>query len=445
MAGRIKGGLQTGTNRINLCAGQRCIVIVGGKTMRSQSDLLLSLAEGTSRQVGRQFLDSLSVSLRDAMDVSVAMLTERVGEDRARTVVATDKDGAMQDFEYKLDGTPCELVYHGDCVVVEDHLPDQFDTKLENVASYVGVPLRAVGEDRVIGHLSVLSANPLQEKDLAETVLRIYGQRAEAELHRIAIEREREDLLEDLKGLNRRLSENYERAHKANEYKTQVLGMVAHDLRNPVGQVLGFADLISMTLDGKDHVEAGQVKEDLDQIVSVGRTMLEQVQRILDSAKEEANELPMNARAVDLRDTVKTAIRVNRDAAARKGISVIYQGQDSVPASVDEGLIQEALDNLISNAIKYSHSNTTVTVSAIADGASATLSVCDEGQGLDDDDLQKAFGRFQRLSATPTAGEDSAGLGLYNVKAIAERHGGKAWGTSPGKGKGATFCVEVPV
>lgn len=417
--------------------------------MRPQMDLLLTLAEGTSHQVGRPFLDSLSGALRDAMDVSMAMLTERLdGPDgqRARSVVALAGDEPMQDFEYDLKGTPCEMVYNGQLVCVDNDLNHKFAVTLEGKASYVGVPLYAGGGAAVVGHLSVLSEKPLSDPALAETVLRIYGRRAEAELQRLQFERERDQLLDDLKRLNQRLADNYERAHKANEYKTQVLGMVAHDLRNPIGQVLGFADLIGMTLEEGDRVESVKVRADLEQIVGVGRAMLEQVGRILDSAREEADELPLRLAPTDLRAVAASAIRVNRDAAARKNIAVLYQGAESVPADVDEGLIQEALDNLIGNAIKYSPTGTTVTVSTVpsADGNRAVLAVSDQGLGLDEDDLAKAFGRFQRLSALPTGGEDSAGLGLYNVRLIAERHGGTATAASPGKNKGATFTIEVP-
>lgn len=412
--------------------------------MTTHADLLLSLAEGTSRTVGREFLNGLSTSIRDAMDVNMVLLTERVTEKRARAIVAVAGGEAMQEFEYDLKGTPCEMVYSGERLVVETGLGSRFNAG--DFASYVGVPLFAggAGRDDVVGHLSVMSREPLADSALAESVVRIYGQRAEAELRRLAEERERERLMEDLKRLNRRLADNYDRAHRANEYKTQVLGMVAHDLRNPIGQVLGFADLIAMSLDGKETVQTERVRDDLDQIVSVGRTMLAQVRRILDSAKEAAAELPLHAEAVDLRRSIDSAVRVNGEAARRKRIDVRCEAPDQVPAVADEGLIQEALDNLISNALKYSEPGGIVSVTARADDGGVTLAVADQGQGLDEDDMSKVFGRFQRLSAVPTAGEDSAGLGLYNVRLIAERHGGKAWAESPGKGLGATFFLHIP-
>ncbi|MDW8465755.1 MAG: sensor histidine kinase [Chloroherpetonaceae bacterium] len=108
-------------------------------------------------------------------------------------------------------------------------------------------------------------------------------------------------------------------------------------------------------------------------------------------------------------------------------------------------------DNLISNAIKYSPHGKHIWVSMEEHQDVATLqkvvriAVKDEGQGLSEADMQKLFGKFQRLSAKPTGGESSTGLGLAIVKQIVELHGGKVWAESEGKDKGATFFVELPV
>jgi response regulator receiver sensor signal transduction histidine kinase (EC 2.7.3.-) len=113
--------------------------------------------------------------------------------------------------------------------------------------------------------------------------------------------------------------------------------------------------------------------------------------------------------------------------------------------------MREVIDNLISNAIKYSPQGTNITVRVQhskdddADGApSVLISVRDEGQGLTEEDMKKLFGKFQRLSARPTAGESSTGLGLSIVKQLVELHGGKVWAESEGKNKGSIFRIELP-
>ena len=414
--------------------------------MQAQTEFLLGLAENTVGTIGRPFLDGLSQSLRDGMNVSVAVMTERVGgptSKRVRSIVAI-AGGEQMDMEYDLAGTPCEVVYGGKIVRIDEGLADKFEVAPENYASYIGVPLRAGEPGEVTGHLSVMSEKPLAEPELAEAILRIYAQRAETEIRRVAADAERDRLLEELKTLNKRLTDNYERVRSANAYKGQALGMVAHDLKNPIGQILGFADLASMGLDNPNGVDGESVKQDLAQIRDVGAKMLGQVQRILDGARKEATELPLNPQPMDFRDVLEQAVQVNALAASEKGIQIRYDGPASVPAVADQELVLEAVDNLISNAVKYSYPHSPVTVSARSDGDGVTVSVSDKGQGLDEDDLAKAFGRFQRLSSTPTAGEDSTGLGLYNVRMVAERHSGRVWAESAGKGEGAVFHLFVP-
>jgi signal transduction histidine kinase len=116
------------------------------------------------------------------------------------------------------------------------------------------------------------------------------------------------------------------------------------------------------------------------------------------------------------------------------------------------------LENLISNAIKYSHEGSRIWIevckkdmpdtsssqSAERTGKWIRIAVKDEGQGLSEEDMKRLFGRFQRLSAVPTGGESSTGLGLYITRQIVKRHGGRIWAESEGKGKGAAFFIELP-
>jgi signal transduction histidine kinase len=125
---------------------------------------------------------------------------------------------------------------------------------------------------------------------------------------------------------------------------------------------------------------------------------------------------------------------------------------------VDSSKIRQVFDNLISNAIKYSPHGKNITVSCqrrihnaigangtIAPTAYVQVAIKDEGQGLSEDDMKNLFGKFKRLSAKPTGGESSTGLGLSIAKQLVELHGGRIWAESEGKGKGATFFVELPV
>jgi len=106
--------------------------------------------------------------------------------------------------------------------------------------------------------------------------------------------------------------------------------------------------------------------------------------------------------------------------------------------------MREAIDNLVSNAIKYSPIGGKITVGVTHDGSDTAIRITDQGAGLSPEDLGRLFGRFQRLSAKPTAGESSTGLGLSIVKRIIDMHGGHVTAESAGPGQGSTFTVKLP-
>jgi signal transduction histidine kinase len=110
----------------------------------------------------------------------------------------------------------------------------------------------------------------------------------------------------------------------------------------------------------------------------------------------------------------------------------------------DTDRIREAIDNLVSNAIKYSPIGGKIAVGVSHDEDNTIISVTDEGAGLSPEDLGRLFGRFQRLSAKPTAGESSTGLGLSIVKRIVDMHGGEVTAASAGPNKGSTFTIVLP-
>ncbi|PIO48651.1 MAG: hypothetical protein CMR00_04040 [[Chlorobium] sp. 445] len=130
-----------------------------------------------------------------------------------------------------------------------------------------------------------------------------------------------------------------------------------------------------------------------------------------------------------------------------------FQGEQGCVVFVDPDRMREVMDNLISNAIKYSPEGKSISVrvqhitnsNGKKDEQSVLISVRDEGQGLTKEDMQKLFGKFQRLSARPTGGESSTGLGLAIVKQLVELHGGTVWAESEGKDKGSIFRVKLPV
>ncbi len=111
----------------------------------------------------------------------------------------------------------------------------------------------------------------------------------------------------------------------------------------------------------------------------------------------------------------------------------------------DSDRIREAIDNLVSNAVKYSPIGGAIDIMVTQEAANIIIQVTDQGAGLSPEDISRLFGRFQRLSAKPTAGETSTGLGLSIVKRIVDLHGGRITVKSAGHAKGATFNMQLPV
>jgi signal transduction histidine kinase len=146
----------------------------------------------------------------------------------------------------------------------------------------------------------------------------------------------------------------------------------------------------------------------------------------------------------DVRTLVEQCIENNQPVAARKQIAFRVGISDGLWAQADRAATLQILDNLVSNAIKYSPPNTTVHVHALPEKTSILVNVRDEGPGISETDQRKLFQKFTRLSARPTGGESSTGLGLAIVKKLAEAMSGSIHCHSS-LGSGSTFALRLPV
>lgn len=411
--------------------------------VQSRTDLLLKIAESISGEVGSDFLKALVTALKDTMDVSVALITVGEGQPskRARAIYALKNGEPAQDIAYDLAGTPCAVVYTGQRVLVPCDLALQFPSE-GGFSSFVGVPLLAENGE-VSGHLAVFSEQPIDDPAFAESLVRIFGQRVEAERRQVEAARLREKLIEDLQLGSLKLRRRYQSLRVANAFKTRLLGMIAHDLRNPLAAITTQAELIEALL-AEEPPRVDRALKGCRRIVENTERMGARIRSTLEEVKTETAALKVMPTVVDLGQVISTAVEVNRAAANRKKIELVEAEPISARCFGNEDLLLDAVDNLVSNAVKYSNSGSKVEINCSIDGAVICIAVRDEGQGLTQEDMARAFQPFQQLSATPTGGESSVGLGLANVKDIAEAHGGRVWAHSEGRNLGATFCLEVP-
>ncbi|MEK8019437.1 MAG: DUF3369 domain-containing protein [Candidatus Parabeggiatoa sp.] len=238
------------------------------------------------------------------------------------------------------------------------------------------------------------------------------------------------------------LYNNLEKANRQNERKNQFLGMAAHDLRNPIGVIQGYGQLLKYDI--SDRLDAEQL-EYLDGVQTASHFMLRLVNDLLDVAKIESGEWELECLQTDIVSVVTEGISFNRQLANSKQIELVFDYDKNLPQiRVDTSKIQQVMNNLISNAIKYSHVHTTAKVRVTSDENNIIISVKDEGQGIPKNERDKLFKAFSKTSVKSTAGEKSTGLGLLICLQIVEAHGGKIWVDSE-VGVGSTFYVSLPI
>ncbi|MCK1756842.1 DUF3369 domain-containing protein [Bradyrhizobium sp. 137] len=241
---------------------------------------------------------------------------------------------------------------------------------------------------------------------------------------------------------NRRLSAQWLRLQRANGFKNEILGTVAHDLKNPLGVILGRTEMLKELI-STGASESGVVAQ-VDHIRDATKRLTTMVDHLISDAMADAFDITIRREPVDVAALVKEVADANQPLAVNKQQTISVAAPPNIVTMCDTDRIREAIDNLISNAIKYSPIGGKITVAVTHEGTETTVRVSDEGAGLSPEDLGRLFGRFQRLSAKPTAGESSTGLGLSIVKRIIDMHGGEVTANSDGPGKGSTFTITLP-
>lgn len=172
--------------------------------------------------------------------------------------------------------------------------------------------------------------------------------------------------------------------------------------------------------------------------------MLNLITDLLYISKIEAGKLQLELKETDLLALLERNVELNRLMAGRKQIDILFTRREDLPALVvDAPKIEQVLNNLISNGIKFSHPGTTVEVLALRRDQEVVVSVRDEGQGIPADEIDRLFIPFENLSVKSTGGEQSTGLGLAIVKRIVEGHAGRIWVESE-MGVGSTFSFSLP-
>jgi len=265
------------------------------------------------------------------------------------------------------------------------------------------------------------------------------------ELHEanIRLEERVRDRTQALTTANDRLSAQWTRLRGANEFKNEVLGTVAHDLKNPLGVILGRAEMLN-ELAAMEPIPLARIQDQLGHIRASARQLTEMVNELISDAMMDTIDIAIRNEPIDLAAMLAEIVVSNRALAEKKQQNIHFVSPPHQIWNCDPDRLREAVDNLVSNAIKYTPLGGRMELAMSVDDRGIAIRVKDEGPGLSQEDMSRLFGRFQRLSARPTGGESSTGLGLSIVKRIVELHGGTVDAQSAGPGQGATFIIRLP-
>ncbi len=301
--------------------------------------------------------------------------------------------------------------------------------------------------------LVVLLESSKQLSDTDRALIQIFGSRLSVAFDNVILYEQLQQAnthLEDrvrqrtreLLQANTRLSAQWTRLQRANAFKNEVLGTVAHDLKNPLGVILGRTEMLTEMV-GHAASSVDNVQAQIVHIRSAAQRVREIIDSLISDALADAYDITIRREPADLVGLVRDLVDANQPLAARKDQTITLTAPAAIDSLCDSDRIREAIDNVLSNAIKYSPIGGSIEVSVERNGGSAVVRIKDQGPGLSSEDVARLFGRFQRLSAKPTGGETSTGLGLSIVKRIVDLHGGTVVAESTGP-SGTTFKIAIP-
>ena len=225
-----------------------------------------------------------------------------------------------------------------------------------------------------------------------------------------------------------------------NELKNKFLGIASHDLRNPLASIRGYSKFL---LDKGRQVKEDTRQEFLTTIKNVSGNMLELISNLLDISVIESGQLQLNPEKSSIKKLAEEKIHLQQILADKKNI-VLHADLEEIPEFYfDANRMGQVVDNLLSNAVKYSPPDKEIFIKLVSNEETMTLSVKDEGPGISLDEQGQLFQHFKKLSARPTGGESSSGLGLAIAQRIVEEHQGDI-GVDSQLGHGATFHFSLP-
>jgi signal transduction histidine kinase len=259
-----------------------------------------------------------------------------------------------------------------------------------------------------------------QKEEIYQTLQVTETQRAEIQQTKEEIEAQAEEL------------------ERLNQFKNRLFSILAHDLRSPMATLRGTISILDPNI--LDKSELTTIKTELIKQFEVTDKIL---QDLLQWTKDQMKGETIEAKLLNLNEIVNEKLYLFLTIAQHKNITLVNELMPNTQVFVDENHVNIILQNLLSNALKFTYSGGTITVTSQKIDKMAKITVKDTGKGMDKEQQNKLFSS-QYFTTKGTAGEQGNGLGLLLVKELVEKNGGKIWVTSE-EGKGSAFCFLLPV
>ena len=224
--------------------------------------------------------------------------------------------------------------------------------------------------------------------------------------------------------------------------KKSFLAAMSHELRTPLNAIIGFSEIMDGEMFGP--IPVPQYREYIRDILASGRHLLKIIEDVLEISRAEAGDLVLDKREVDLRQLVTSAYEAFDEQCMAKNIKIITDLPDDVIIQVDPGKVRHVIEILLSNAIKFSDPDRSITITAYLDDYSpVTISIRDEGIGIEPSAIERAFLPFVQLDDSLSRRFEGSGLGLPLARLLTELHGGGIDLESM-PGVGTTAIVQLP-
>ena len=403
-----------------------------------------SLVNIVSKHTGRDSLVHLVKFMSVKLDAQFAFVTDAVNfpTTKFKTAMYWTGDSIADNFEYELEGTPCELI-------VRDKEPKFYPSNLGDIfpkekeygyESYHAVPLFDY-KDNVIGHLGVADIKPMPvgEKSNREALLKLLAMKVQAELERSKNDEEKERYLKKIELQKQELQITNTELQTLNKEKNYFIKTLSHDIRAPFQQISGLTKLLELDENGLSDDQ----KDLINRIHEITDRSNSMISKILDIGFIESHEIKFSLETLDINAIVEELVKIYQIIADEKKIEIVLSLEHrSFPSiKLDKNYFYIILENLISNAVKFSSKRSEIRIGTIKNDKNIRLEISDSGPGITENDMSKIFQEFGPLTAKPTNGETSLGLGLSIAKKYTTAMGGKIWCENE-KDRGATFVVE---